>query len=99
MEKKDAKMTALGTGAHSISVTDRKEINLTGVLDVKSFDELEVLLETELGVLLVKGKNLAVKSLSHENGNVKIEGELEAMVYTRQGVKKNKESLAKRLFS
>lgn len=95
MERNDTKASP----SHNISVTDRKEINLTGVLDVKSFDELEVLLETELGMLLIKGKNLAVKTLTLEKGLVRIEGELEAMVYTRQGVKKNKESLAKRLFS
>lgn len=95
MERNDTKASP----SHNISVADRKEINLTGVVDVKSFDELEVLLETELGMLLIKGKNLAVKTLTLEKGLVRIEGELEALVYTRQGVKKNKESLAKRLFS
>lgn len=95
MDKNEAKSSP----SHNISVVDRKGIELTGVLDVKSFDELEVLLETQLGVLLIKGKELAVKTLSLEKGLVKIEGQVEAMVYTRQGAKKNKESLAKRLFS
>ncbi len=95
MEKNDNR-TAL---SHNISVADRKVINLTGVRDVKSFDELEILAETELGMLLIRGKGLAVKTLSLDKGIVNIEGELEAMVYTRQGAKKEKQSLAKRLFS
>ncbi|MGN0165619.1 MAG: sporulation protein YabP [Lachnospiraceae bacterium] len=95
MEKNEMKPVP----SHNITVRDRREINLTGVLDVKSFDELEVLLETELGMLLIKGKGLAVKNLSLEQGIVQLEGEPAALVYTRQEVKKNKESLAKRLFS
>lgn len=95
MERNDTKAAP----SHNISVNDRKIINLTGVLDVKSFDELEILAETELGMLLIKGTGLAVKTLSLDKGIVNIEGELEAMVYTRQSTKKDKQSLAKRLFS
>lgn len=95
MERNDTKAAP----SHNISVVDRKIINLTGVLDVKSFDELEILAETELGMLLIKGNGLAVKTLSLDKGVVNIEGELEALVYTRQGTKKDKQSLMKRLFS
>ena len=48
------------TKSHKVSVTNRKSGNFTGVLDVISFDISEILLETEQGMLNVKGKDLHV---------------------------------------
>ncbi len=95
MEKADVK----NKGPHNINIIDRSKITITGVLDVKSFDELEILLETEQGILLIKGNGLSVKALCLEEKLVKIEGELEAMAYMKQGIGKNREKLSKRLFS
>lgn len=95
MDKTDTKTK----GPHNINIADRSRMTITGVLDVKSFDELEILLETELGILLIKGSGLSVKALCLEEKLVKIEGELQAMAYTKQGIGKNREKLSKRLFS
>ena len=42
----------------NIVLENREKLNITGVLDVLSFDDQIVILETELGLLTVKGENL-----------------------------------------
>ena len=54
--------------AHKLVVNNRKTSMVTGVLDVLSFDLNEILLETEQGMLLVKGTDLHVNRLSVEKG-------------------------------
>lgn len=55
---------------HKLVVNNRKTSMVTGVLDVLSFDLNEILLETEQGMLMVKGKDLHVNRLSVEKGEV-----------------------------
>ena len=52
--------------AHKLVVNNRKTSMVTGVLDVLSFDLNEILLETEQGMLMVKGTDLHVNRLSVE---------------------------------
>ena len=59
---------------HKITVTSRKTALITGVLDVLSFDPGEVLLETELGMLMMKGEELHVNRLNLEKGEVDLDG-------------------------
>ena len=82
---------------HRIVWTDRKRGNITGVTDVGSFDETTVILETDQGILTLKGKGLHIGKLSLEQGEVELDGVIESMVYTgRQKTKKG--SVLKRLF-
>ena len=60
--------------AHKLVVNNRKTSMVTGVLDVLSFDLNEILLETEQGMLLVKGTDLHVNRLSVEKGEVDLSG-------------------------
>ena len=53
---------------HRIVWTDRKRGNITGVTDVGSFDETTVILETDQGILTLKGKGLHIGKLSLEAG-------------------------------
>ena len=68
---------------HKIALTNRKNINITGVLDVISFDIMEVLLETEQGMLNIKGKDLHVNRLNLEKGEVDVEGTIDALSYSQ----------------
>ena len=70
------------TKSHKLILTNRKNANFTGILDVLSFDVAEVLLETELGMLHIKGKDLHVNRLNLEKGEADIEGEIDAMTYS-----------------
>ena len=68
---------------HKIVLNDRKSGSFTGVLDVISFDISEILLETEQGMLHVKGNDLHVNRLNLEKGEVDIEGKLDAFSYSQ----------------
>ena len=69
--------------SHKIVLNNRKSGTFTGVLDVISFDISEILLETEQGMLHVKGNDLHVNRLNLEKGEVDIEGSLDAFSYSQ----------------
>lgn len=66
---------------HKMTVTNRKCGCFTGIVDVISFDMNEILLESQMGLLHIKGKDLHVNRLNLEKGEVDIAGELQSLVY------------------
>ena len=58
--------------AHKIVLNNRNQGNLTGILDVISFDENTIVLDTDMGLLTIKGKDLHVNRLSLEKGTISI---------------------------
>ena len=86
-------------GAHRVTVTGRRNGAITGVSDVLSFDVGEIVLETELGLLTIKGQELHVSRLTLEQGEIDIDGKIDSMVYSGNAGSKGKgESLLGRLF-
>lgn len=83
--------------AHKVILSNRKNGSFTGILDVLSFDINEILLETEQGMLHVKGKDLHVNRLNLEKGEVDIEGMIESFSYSQVplSVKKSDSFLGK----
>ena len=67
--------------SHKIVISNRNTGSFTGVLDVISFDISEVLLETEQGMLTVKGADLHVNRLTLEKGEVDLEGRIDSLSY------------------
>ena len=78
----DERMEKNQSKAHKILLTNRKTVAFTGILDVLSFDVSEILLETEQGMLLIKGNDLHVNRLTLEKGEVDIEGRIDSMAYS-----------------
>ena len=68
--------------SHRLVVNNRKTSMVTGVLDVLSFDLNEILLETEQGMLMVKGTDLHVNRLSVEKGEVDLSGNIDSIAYS-----------------
>ena len=66
---------------HSVILEGREKLTISGVTDVHSFDEEQVLLETVRGMLVVRGQGLHVERLQLEAGELIIQGE---DVYKRQ---------------
>lgn len=83
--------------AHKLIINNRKSSMVTGVLDVLSFDLNEILLETEQGMLIVKGTDLHVNRLSVEKGEVDLSGNIDSVVYsnTSQAGRTNENLFAK----
>ena len=83
---------------HKLVLNNRTASLVTGVKDVLSFDLNEVLLETEQGMLMVKGTDLHVNRLSLEKGEIDIEGRTDSLVYSAGGGAKSGESFFAKLF-
>ncbi|ANE48762.1 spore coat protein [Paenibacillus swuensis] len=64
-----------------VKMLNRKLLEVSGVLNVESFDSEEFLLETECGFMAIKGQNLHIKNLSLEQGLVAIEGYVHSLGY------------------
>ena len=86
-------------GPHKLVINNRQTSLVTGVLDVLSFDLNEVLLETEQGMLMVKGMDLHVNRLSLEQGEIDIAGRIDSLTYSEvKSYSKSAESFLGRLF-
>lgn len=66
---------------HKLTLQERKNLTVTGVTEIVSFDETAVIAHTELGTLVVQGKDLQLKTLLPEGGQVCVEGTITALVY------------------
>lgn len=85
--------------AHKVILNNRKSGTISGVSDVLSFDIKEILLETDQGMLMIKGNDLHVNRLTLEKGEVDIEGQIDSLTYSDVSGYVNKgESLLGRLF-
>ncbi len=67
---------------HKVYLNARKTAVLSGVRDVLSFDAKEVYLETEQGILLIRGDELHVNRLSLEKGEVDVDGRVDSLAYS-----------------
>ena len=76
---------------HGISLAERKNVIITGVKKIESFDNEEFLMDTTLGFLMVKGEGLEIIKLDTYQGNVSIKGRVDSLVYTENVLQKNKE--------
>ncbi|MDD7218682.1 MAG: sporulation protein YabP [Clostridia bacterium] len=83
---------------HKLILEDRQGGTITGVRDVNSFDEKEILLFTQAGKLVIKGEQLHVKRLNLEKGEVDLEGKIDSLTYLSKSTDKKDESLLKRMF-
>ena len=85
--------------SHSVNLYNREKGNLTGILDVISFDENTIVLDTDMGLLTIRGKDLHVSRLTLEKGEIDIEGRTDSFVYSsNESYKKSGQSLLAKLF-
>ena len=67
--------------AHSLQLDRREKLTMTGVTEVVSFEENLVVLRTGLGMLNIHGRDLKLKNLSLDGGQVAVEGQIAALIY------------------
>ena len=73
---------------HGISIAERKNIVVSGVKRIESFDNEEFLMDTTLGFLSVKGESLEIIKLDTYQGNVSIKGKVDSITYSDNNVSK-----------
>ena len=83
---------------HKVIMVNRKNCSLTGVTDVIAFDDKEVILETQMGTLFIRGENMHIKRLTLEQGEVDVEGNVDTYMYSGKKAMEKNESLLSRLF-
>ena len=84
---------------HGISIAERKNIIVTGVKKIESFDNEEFMMDTTLGFLVIKGSGLEIIKLDTYQGNVSIKGQVDSLSYMENGIKKdNDNSFISKLF-
>lgn len=73
----------ISTGViQNLILENRGKLSISGVLDVLSFDDQVVILETELGLLTVKGENIRINKLSIDTSEVIVEGDISSLAYS-----------------
>ena len=72
---------------HNLVLEDRKLLTVSGVSDVDSFDEQTVIIFTDMGELTVRGSNLHINRLSVEVGELTVEGNIAALIYSDEAPK------------
>ena len=89
----------INTGViQNLILENRGKLSISGVLDVLSFDDQVVMVETELGLLTVKGENLRINKLSIDTSEVIVEGDISYLAYSDKENKENKTSFMSKIF-
>lgn len=82
----------------NLVLENRKRLALTGVVEVISFNETVIMLNTCLGSMTIKGEGLRMNKLDVQNGEVMIVGTINSCIYSGVEIKKDEESIFKKLF-
>lgn len=67
---------------HTLTILNREHITIQGVLHVDSFDDQEIVLDTELGTLTIRGEDLHIKQFDLDTGNFSVDGCVNALQYS-----------------
>lgn len=94
----DERKTINTAVVQNLILENRGKLSISGVLDVLSFDDQVVMVETELGLLTIKGENLRITKLSIDTSEVIVEGNIGYLAYSNKEIEKNKASLISKIF-
>lgn len=81
MDERDYK----GLSDHEVHIVNRETVTIKGVLHVESSDDEEIMLDTDLGLLTVRGQDLQIKQLNLDDGSFMLEGTINSVQYTAGG--------------
>lgn len=81
----------------NIMIENREKINLTGVVDIHSFDDELVLVETNLGIITLKGINLKINKLNLDSNELSVEGKINSLNYS-ENMEQKKANMIGKLF-
>lgn len=70
---------------HQVTLEDRERLTVSGVEEVERFDENSIVLTTSCGGLEIQGEELHIEKLSLDGGDLRVEGQITALLYEPQG--------------
>lgn len=71
-----------GAEGHVVTITNREQVSIGGVIHVDSFDDQEIVVDTDLGNLNLKGEDLHIKQFNLDEGLLDVEGVVNSVTYT-----------------
>jgi len=83
---------------HKISINERKNIVLTGIKKINSFDEKEFFIDSVMGPIVIKGSDLELLKLDTFQGNLSIKGNINSVDYLEDSKKIKTDTIMARLF-
>ena len=98
MALEDRKISNSMNIIQNLILENREKLSISGVLDVLSFDDQVVIVETELGLLTVKGDNLRINQLSIDTSEVIVEGQIYNLAYSENDLDKKTGGFLNKLF-
>ncbi len=81
---------------HNLILENRESLGISGVSEIMSFDEKEVVLKTNAGKLTILGSDMKMSKLSVESGDVSVYGNIRSIAYSDSGI--DKENFFKKIF-
>ena len=97
-DRKSINMNINTNVVQNLILENRGKLSVSGVNDVLSFDDQVVIIDTELGLLTVKGENLRINKLSLDTLEVIVEGEISSLTYSQNKQDKNSGTLLSKIF-
>ena len=94
----DERKTIANSVIQNIVLENRNKLTISGVLDVLSFDDQIVILETDLGLLNIKGEDIRINKLSIDTSDVILEGEINSLSYSQKDENKKNSYILGKIF-
>lgn len=88
----------MNSSTQELKLLDRNLLSITGVNKIISFDNIEFILESNMGPIHIKGQNLELLSLDSHDGLIRIKGNIRGINYIDKISKKKEESIISKLF-
>ena len=82
----------------NLCLENRRKLSLTGVVEVVNFSDKQIVLNTNLGGLNIKGEDLKMTKLDVQNGDIIIIGKINSFVYSGSEARQDNESILAKLF-
>ncbi len=97
-ERKSMNMNVNPNIVQNLVLENRGKLSVSGVNDVLSFDDQVVMVDTELGLLTVKGENIRINKLSLDTAEVIIEGDISSLAYSQNKQEKSAGTILSKIF-
>ena len=75
---------------HKLTLTNREVLDINGVINVEKFTDEDIMLETDQGMLNIKGEKMYMKQLSLDAGLIVVEGSIKSLTYHEGSSSKQK---------
>lgn len=75
---------------HNVNIKARKRLEMTGIIDVSSFDDLEIIVQTENSSISIEGEELKIESFNSESTDLLVKGKINGIYYFNKATQKKK---------